>query len=142
MVATVVIVVYTHDLAQGVVAGVVLSGLFFASKVRGLFTVTSQLSEDGRSRTYKVAGQVFFASTDRFAEAFDFKEVLDSVIIDVSAAHFWDISAVGILDKAILKFRREGATVEIVGLNEESATMVDRFAIHDKTDAAAPAAGH
>ena len=89
----------------------------------------------------RVRGQ-FFASTDRFAEAFDFKEVLDSVVIDVSAAHFWDISAVGILDKAILKFRREGATVEVVGLNQESATMVDRFAIHDKTDAAAPAAGH
>ena len=142
MVVTVIVVVWTHDLAQGVLAGVLLSGLFFASKVKRLFTVTSELSEDGRCRTYKVSGQVFFASTERFAEAFDFREVLDRVIIDVSAAHFWDISAIGILDKAILKFRREGATVEIVGLNQASATMVDRFATHDKAGAGNEPAGH
>ncbi|KAA5606421.1 SulP family inorganic anion transporter [Roseospira marina] len=142
MVVTVVVVVWTHDLAQGVVAGVVLSGLFFASKVRRLFTVTSDLSADGRCRTYRLSGQVFFASTERFTEAFDFKEVLDRVIIDVSDAHFWDISAVDTLDKAVLKFRREGASVEIVGLNPESAAMVDRFAVHDKPDAASAGPGH
>jgi len=132
MVATVVVVVWTHDLAQGVLAGVVLSGLFFAGKVRRLFTVSSALSADGLVRTYIVTGQVFFGSTERFVEAFDFKEVIDRVVIDVSAAHFWDISAIGVLDKAILKFRREGAAVEVIGLNEASATMVDRFAVHDK----------
>ncbi len=142
MVVTVVVVVWTHDLAQGVVSGVLLSGLFFAGKVRQLFTVTSELSADGLTRTYRVAGQVFFGSTERFAEAFDFKEVIDRAIIDVSAAHFWDISAVGVLDKAILKFRREGTTVEIVGLNEASASMIDRFAVHDKPAAAAQSAGH
>jgi SulP family sulfate permease len=142
MVVTVVVVVWTHDLAQGVVSGVLLSGLFFAGKVRQLFTVTSELSDDGLERTYRVAGQVFFASAERFAEAFDFKEVIDRAIIDVSAAHFWDISAVGVLDKAILKFRREGTTVEIVGLNEASASMVDRFAVHDKPAVAATSAGH
>ncbi len=142
MLVTVVVVVWTHDLAQGVLAGVVLSGLFFAGKVRGLFTVTSELSADGTSRTYRIAGQVFFASTERFVAAVDFKEVLDQVVLDVSAAHFWDISAVGILDKAILKFRREGARVEVVGLNQTSATMVGRFATHDKPAADAPPAGH
>jgi SulP family sulfate permease len=142
MVVTVVVVVWTHDLAQGVLAGVVLSGLFFASKVRGLFKVESTLSADGRTRTYNVSGEVFFASTERFAEAFDFKEVLDQVVIDVSKAHFWDISAVGILDKAILKFRREGASVDVIGLNEQSATMVDRFGEHNKEGADASAAGH
>jgi len=142
MVVTVVVVVWTHDLAQGVLAGVVLSGLFFASKVRGLFTVSSTLSEDGLCRTYRISGQVFFASTERFVEAFDFKEVLDRVIIDVSGAHFWDISAVETLDKAVLKFRREGAAVDIVGLNRESATMVDRFAVHDKPDADDTRSGH
>ena len=104
MVATVVITVWTHDLAQGVLAGVVLSGLFFASKVKRLFTVESELSADGATRTYRIGGQVFFASSDSFVEAFDFKEVLDRVVIDVSNAQFWDISAVGTLDKAILKF--------------------------------------
>ncbi|MEZ5862314.1 MAG: SulP family inorganic anion transporter [Geminicoccaceae bacterium] len=142
MVVTVVVVVWTHDLAQGVVSGVLLSGLFFAGKVRQLFTVTSELSDDGLERTYRVAGQVFFASAEWFAEAFDFKEVIDRAIIDVSAAHFWDISAVGVLDKAILKFRREGTTVEIVGLNEASAAMVDRFAVHDKPATATGPAGH
>jgi SulP family sulfate permease len=132
MVATVVVVVWTHDLARGVLIGVLLSGIFFASKVRRLFAVRSTLSEGGTKRTYVFTGQVFFASVERFVAAFDFKEVIDAVTIDVSRAHFWDISAVAALDKAVLKFRREGTSVEIIGLNEASSTMVDRFAVHDK----------
>ncbi|KKW89289.1 SulP family inorganic anion transporter [Sphingobium chungbukense] len=142
MVATVVIVVWTHDLAQGVLAGVILSGLFFASKVKRLFTVASELSVDGKARTYRVAGQVFFASSDNFTSAFDYKEVLDRVVIDVSDAHFWDISAIGTLDKAILKFRREGTAVEVIGLNDASASMVERYAIHDKPGADAQLGAH
>jgi SulP family sulfate permease len=142
MVATVVVVVWTHDLAQGVLVGVLLSGVFFASKVRRLFAVTSNLSSDGRTRTYIFTGQIFFASVERFTAAFDFKEVLDRAIIDVSCAHFWDISAVAALDKAVLKFRREGTSVEVIGLNEASTTMVDRFGVHDKPDAEAQLAAH
>ncbi len=142
MVVTVIITVWTHDLAQGVLAGVILSGLFFASKVKRIFTVESELSADGLTRRYMVSGQVFFASSESFVEAFDFKEVLDRVVIDVSQAHFWDISAVGTLDKAILKFRREGTEVEVIGLNEASASMVDRFAIHDKPGADAQLGAH
>ncbi|MFN4113075.1 MAG: SulP family inorganic anion transporter [Sphingomonadaceae bacterium] len=142
MVVTVVIVVWTHDLAQGVLAGVVLSGLFFASKVKRIFTVDSELSADGLTRRYTVSGQVFFASSESFVEAFDFKEVLDRVVIDVSQAHFWDISAVGTLDKAILKFRREGTEVEVIGLNEASASMVNRYAVHDKPGAEAQLGAH
>lgn len=142
MLATVVITVWTHDLAQGVGAGVILSGLFFASKVKRIFTVDSQLSEDGLTRHYRVSGQVFFASSDSFVEAFDFKEVLDRVVIDVSDAQFWDISAVGTLDKAILKFRREGTIVEVIGLNDTSAALIERYAIHDKPGAEAQLGGH
>ena len=142
MIVTVVVVVWTHDLARGVLAGVILSGLFFASKVRRLFTVASELSADGRTRIYRIEGQVFFASSDRFVEAFDYKEVLDRVVIDVERAHFWDISAVGTLDKAILKFRREGTSVEVVGLNPASATMIERYAVHDKAGAEAKMGGH
>ena len=142
MLVTVVITVWTHDLAQGVLSGVILSGLFFASKVQRIFTVISDLSADGATRTYAVAGQVFFASSERFAESFDFKEVLDRVVIDVSQAHFWDISAIGTLDKAILKFRRDGTAVEVVGLNEASASMVQRFAVHDKPGAEQRRGGH
>ncbi|MFC3096237.1 SulP family inorganic anion transporter [Alteraurantiacibacter palmitatis] len=142
MVATVVIVVWTHDLAQGVLAGVILSGLFFASKVKRIFTVQSELSADGMTRHYQVSGQVFFASSESFVEAFDFKEVLDHVVIDVSNAQFWDISAVGTLDKAILKFRREGTSVEVVGLNPESAQLIERYAVHDKPGAEALLGAH
>ena len=142
MLVTVLVVVSTHDLAQGVVAGVVLSGLFFASKVKRLFEVVPALSADGTTRTYRVTGQVFFASSDRFAEAFDFKEVVDHVVIDLTDAHFWDISAVGSLDKAILKFRREGTDVQVIGLNQASTTMIDRFAIHDKPGAEAALGAH
>jgi SulP family sulfate permease len=142
MVATVVVVVWTHDLAQGVLIGVLLSGVFFASKVRRLFSVASTLSDDQRARTYVFTGEVFFASVERFAAAFDFKEVIDQATIDVSRAHFWDISAVAALDKAVLKFRREGTTVEVIGLNEASSTMVDRFGVHDKPGAEAQLAAH
>jgi SulP family sulfate permease len=142
MMATVAVVVWTHDLAQGVFAGVVLSGLFFASKVRRLFTVASELSADGAARTYRIEGQVFFASSDSFVAAFDYKEVIDRVTIDVTQAHFWDISAVGTLDKAIFKFRREGTQVELIGLNEASAAMIERYAAHDKPGAQAQTGGH
>ncbi len=134
MIATVVVVVATHDLAKGVLAGVLLSGIFFAQKVARVLGVESELQDNGRMRIYRVSGQVFFASSDAFVKAFDFKEVLERVTIDLSRAHFWDISAIAALDQAILKFRREGALVEIVGLNQASTTMIDRFAVHDKPD--------
>ena len=142
MVATVVVVVWTHDLAQGVLAGVLLSGIFFASKVSRLFGFESSLSEDGSTRTYRFRGQVFFASVERFLAAFDFREVVEKVVIDVRQAHFWDISAVAALDKAVIKLRREGTEVEILGLNEASATMIDRFGVSQKEDAEALLGAH
>ena len=142
MLTTVVVVVATHDLARGVLAGVLLSGIFFASKVSRLFGVSTELSDDGLVRHYRVRGEVFFASAETFEDAFDFREVLDKVVIDVSTAHFWDISAVAILDKVVLKFRREGTEVEILGLNEASATLVDRFGLYDKPDAGLQVSAH
>ena len=135
MVSTVLVVVTTHDLAKGVLVGVLLSGFFFAHKVGKILSVSSKSEDEGRVRSYRVVGQVFFASADRFIAAFDFKEVIDKVRIDMSRAHFWDITAITALDKVVVKFRREGTEVEVIGLNEASATMVDRFAIHDKPDA-------
>ena len=135
MIVTVAVTVSTHDLAQGVLSGVLLSGFFFAHKVGRILVIQSQSEDEGRVRVYTVLGQVFFASADRFSQSFDFKEVIDTVRIDVSRAHFWDITAVSALDKVVLKFRREGADVEVIGLNEASATMVDRFGMHDKEGA-------
>ncbi|MFN7114766.1 MAG: SulP family inorganic anion transporter [Alphaproteobacteria bacterium] len=135
MIVTVAVVVITHDLAIGVFVGVLMSALFFARKVAQLMRIRSELSEDKLHRIYTVEGQVFFASSDRFAEAFDFKEVVENVTIDVKQAHFWDLSAVGALDRVVLKFRREGTDVKLIGMNEASTTLVDRLAIHDKPDA-------
>jgi len=135
MLATVVTVVYTHNLAIGVLVGVMLSGVFFAAKIAQLFRIRSTLSEDGRERTYMVEGQLFYGSAEDFAEAFDFREVVERVIIDCSRAHIWDISSVQALDMAILKFRREGAEVQLVGMNAASETLVDKLAIHDKPGA-------
>ncbi|MBU1317376.1 MAG: SulP family inorganic anion transporter [Alphaproteobacteria bacterium] len=142
MLATVVGVVYTHNLAIGVLIGVLLSAVFFAWKIAQIFRVTSALSADGTHRTYTVEGQVFFASVEDFNAAFDFREALDKVTIDVSRAHIWDISSVAALDMIVLKFRREGAEVEILGLNQASETIVDRLAIHDKPGAMDRLMGH
>ena len=135
MLATVVTVVYTHNLAIGVLVGVLLSGIFFAAKIAQLFRISSTLSEDGRTRTYVMEGQLFYGSAEDFTNAFDFREAFDRVVIDVSRAHIWDISSVQALDMAILKFRREGAEVEVIGMNEASETIVDKLAIHDKPGA-------
>ncbi|WP_428606132.1 SulP family inorganic anion transporter [Sedimenticola sp.] len=131
MTCTVLVVVITHNLAYGVFVGVLLAALFFANKVARFKHVRTDLSQDGTQRTYRVVGQVFFASAEKFVEFFDFKEVVDKVVIDLYQAHFWDITAVAALDKVVLKFRREGTAVELIGLNEASATVVDRFAVHD-----------
>jgi sulfate permease, SulP family len=142
MIATVAGVVATHNLAIGVLIGVLLSGIFFAWKIAQIFRVTSTLSADGMARRYVVEGQIFFASSEAFTAAFDFKEALESVTIDISRAHIWDISSVAALDMIILKFRREGADVEIVGINEASETIVDKLAIHDKPGALERLMGH
>ncbi|UIP27057.1 SulP family inorganic anion transporter [Photobacterium sp. TLY01] len=134
MVTTVAVVVATHNLAIGVFVGVLLAALFFANKIGHFMVVKSELEENGEARTYRVVGQVFFASSDQFSAAFDYKEVLERVTIDLSSAHFWDITAVSSLDKAVLKFRREGTQVNIIGMNEATATIVDKFGVHDKPD--------
>nr|WP_298634327.1 SulP family inorganic anion transporter [uncultured Umboniibacter sp.] len=134
MIATVTVVVMTHNLAIGVFVGVLLASLFFANKISHFMYCKTQTSEDGLEVRYEFHGQVFFNSSTRFVEYFNFKDVRERVIIDLTQAHFWDISAVGALDKAVLKFRREGAEVEVIGLNAASRTIIDRFGVHDKPE--------
>lgn len=136
MVATVITVVFTHNLALGVGVGVLLSALFFAYKVSRLLHISSDLSADGQTRTYRVRGQLFFVSASKFMDVFDFREVVSHVRIDVSEAHFWDLSAVYALDRVMLKFRREGTQVELFGLNKASETLILKIGKHDKPDAA------
>ncbi|MCW8857280.1 MAG: STAS domain-containing protein, partial [Kangiella sp.] len=83
------------------------------------------------SRDYEVVGQVFFASAEKFVTSFDFKEAIEEVTIDLTHAHFWDITAVGALDNVVIKFRREGTQVNVIGLNEASKTVVDKFSVYD-----------
>ncbi|WP_172123542.1 MULTISPECIES: SulP family inorganic anion transporter [unclassified Devosia] len=142
MLATVITVLWTHNLAFGVGVGVLLSGIFFAWKVAQFFRVSSTLSPDGQERRYLVEGQLFFASADDFLAAFDFKEKLARARIDVSRAHIWDLTGVGAIDMAVLKLRRNGAEVELVGMNEASATIMDKFAEHDQPGAMERMLGH
>ncbi|MGB0496438.1 MAG: SulP family inorganic anion transporter [Kangiellaceae bacterium] len=134
MIATVLVVVWTHNLAYGVFVGVLLASLFFANKISHFMYAESDLDESGDTRTYTFHGQIFFNSSAHFLANFNFKEAVSNVIIDLSRAHFWDITAVHSLDMAVIKFRREGAKVEVIGLNEASETIVDRFGVHDKPE--------
>lgn len=131
MAATVIVTVVTHNLAIGVFVGVLLAAMFFANKVGNILYIGSTEVDAGKEREYQVVGQVFFASSERFIAAFDFKESIDKVTINLSKAHFWDITAVQALDRVVIKFRREGTEVELVGLSEASATVVDRYAVHN-----------
>ncbi len=137
MLGTVIVVVWTHDLAKGVLFGVILSGLFFAHKVTKFFGVTSARDEGAAIRTYRVTGQIFFATAEAFHAAFDFREEdLKAVVIDLTASHFWDITSINALDRVVLKFRHHDIPVEIVGINQATATMIERLATHDKPGAA------
>lgn len=135
MLTTVVVVVATHNLAMGVLAGVLLSGIFFTGKVLTMFDVVR--TREGDTAIYTATGQIFFASVDRFQDALGPESIhpdpAEHVIIDVSGAHFWDISAVGALDKVVERMRRNGRSVQVRGLNRASADLVDKFALTDKT---------
>ncbi|AVS92551.1 sodium-independent anion transporter [Paracidovorax avenae] len=127
MLATVAVTLATHNLAAGVAVGVVLSGVFFAFKVARLLDVRAE--DDGATglRTWHVTGQVFFASADAFIDAFDILAAEGRPVrIDVSRAHFWDVTAVAALDKVVMRLRHHGCPVEVVGMNSASAGLVER----------------
>jgi len=135
MLATVVTVVTTHNLALGVLVGVILSGVLFTHKVMTMFEVVRE--RDGDTAIYRAKGQIFFASVDRFEAALGPESTqsdpADHVIIDVRKAHFWDISAIGALDKVVERMRRNGRSVQVRGLNRASTDLFDKFALTDKT---------
>lgn len=146
MITTVAVTVVSHNLAIGVLTGVLLAALFFANKVSRFLRVSSDRDDRPDDQTlvrrYRVQGQVFFASVETFVAAFDISEDLDTVIIDLTQAHFWDVSAVAALDRVVLNFRREGVAVEVLGMNAATATIVDRHGVHDKPDAMDPLMRH
>ncbi|APH07143.1 sodium-independent anion transporter [Bacillus weihaiensis] len=132
MVVTVGTVVITHDLSKGVLAGVLLSAIFFAAKIS---KVKVESSQNGTTKSYFVKGQLFFASVTELVSSFNFKDQAKEIIIDFSHAHLWDDSAVGAIDKIVLKYKQNGITVKIVGLNKDSSTLVKKLAVYDKANA-------
>ncbi|MGR5063345.1 SulP family inorganic anion transporter [Photobacterium sp. DNB22_13_2] len=143
MISTVVSVVLTHNLAIGVVVGVVVSTVFYANHSRKIMKVTDDVVVLNEHTIHKVHGQIFFASAYNFIDMFNFKHPTKYVTIDLSDAHFWDITAVGALDKVIIKFMEVGSMVDVVGMNEESEQMITKFAIFDKPEKLAnQAIGH
>ncbi|MGB3137000.1 MAG: SulP family inorganic anion transporter [Nodosilinea sp.] len=135
MISTVLVTVFTHNLALGVVIGVALSTVFFSRKIAKIVFVDNFLNADRTHRTYSVFGQIFFVSVDDFLANFDFHEEIGKVTLNFNNAHVWDQSAVSAIDQVVINFRRSGADVEILGLNEASATLIDRLAIHNHPDA-------
>ncbi len=142
MLTTVLITVFSSNLAMGVFAGIALNAVLFTRKLADVVFVDSLLSPDGNNRIYSVAGQIFFVSVNHFLKAFNFQEDLESVKIDLTHAHLWDQSAIAAIDKVVLNFRRKGVEVDLVGLNEASATLIDKLAVHDKAEALADLGGH
>ncbi|HTL88748.1 MAG TPA: SulP family inorganic anion transporter [Leptolyngbya sp.] len=142
MMATVLITVVSHNLAIGVVVGIALSTVFFSRKIAKVVFVDQVLNADGTHRTYSVAGQIFFVSVDDFLENFDFYEALEKVTLNFSHAHIWDQSAVAAIDQVVMKFRRRGVDVELLGLNAASSTLVEKLARHNDPDALKKMANH
>jgi sulfate permease, SulP family len=124
MVATVIVVVATSNLAIGVVVGVIIAALLFARRVAHLAGVERSLI--GTSVHYRVTGELFFASSNDFYSQFDYAADPGHVVIDLSDAHIWDASTVAALDAVTAKYRRHGAEVEVRGLNAASAAMYER----------------
>ncbi|KGX84956.1 SulP family inorganic anion transporter [Pontibacillus marinus] len=133
MIVTVVTVVVTHDLSKGVFAGVLLSAIFFVAKISNIH-VEKAMDVQRNARLYNVRGELFFASVSDMADFFDFKEDTESVVIDFSKSHVWDDSAVGAIDKVVMKFREQGKEVEVIGLNDASSQLVSKLAVHDKAN--------
>lgn len=132
MIATVVVTVWTQDLAKGVLVGVLLSAIFFANKVVDILHVYNFLSEDGARRTYKAKGQLFFASAGQFVDSIDLNEPIKEVFIDFSGAHVWDLTAVEALEKVYAKFSQKGVDVHFTGLNKKSRRMIVQLADEPK----------
>lgn len=126
MLAVVVIVLMTHNLALGVLIGVLLSALFLVNKLENAVRVQSHFL-NSTTRKYEIYGQIFFSSSEKFFQFFDFNESVDHVIIDLTHAHIWDITSVSMLNQVQNKFLQNNIQVEIIGMNEASRSLVDQY---------------
>ncbi len=141
MIATVITVLMTHNLAIGVLVGILLSAIFFAAKISKV-EITSLSTKGKNKKIYRVSGQLFFASVTDFVDSFEYKEDVKEIDLDLSNAHLWDDSAVGAIDKVIIKFYQNGIKVNLIGLNMESNRLVEKIAVHNKPGGLDKAVGH
>jgi SulP family sulfate permease len=132
MLATVVVVVFTHNLAIGVAVGVVLSALFYAHASKSMVFISDEVVTNQLHTTHRVKGHVFFASSDAFVDLFDYDKATSLVTIDISEASFLDNTSVEALDKVVFKFRKKGAYVEVAGMDEVSAKLIYKHAMYHK----------
>ena len=128
MLVTVIIVVATSDLSKGVIAGVILSAIFFVAKISKI--KVEQTTEDSNI-VFEVNGQLFFASVEDFLAAFDFSVKNETIIIDFSNGHIWDDSGVGAVDTVIMKYRENNNDVQITNLNKSSDKLVNQLKMYD-----------
>lgn len=131
MLVTVGIVVATNDLSKGVIAGVILSAIFFVAKISKLKVKNKH--QDNKV-IYEVEGQLFFASTEDFLKSFDFNLENKNITIDFSDSHIWDDSAVGAVDKAVIKFQEKDNKVTIIGLDTSSREIFHKLAVNNNVD--------
>src|SRR6056297_171483 len=127
MVTTVAATVITHNLAIGVVTGVVTATVLFARRVAHLVTMTREVADDGEHVTYEVHGELFFASSNDLVYQFQYADDPHWVVIDLSGAHLWDASTVAALDAIIYKYEQRGQTVDVLGLNKYSRDLRARL---------------
>jgi len=124
MLATIAIVVYTNDLAKGVLTGVVLAALAMAWKM-SVISVSGNVREDG-VKLYTVHGQLFFGTMRAFIDLFDYSGDPDKIEIDFGNSHIWDHSAVEAITRVIDKYQREEKSVYVIGLDSESQKTLDK----------------
>ncbi|HYK73127.1 MAG TPA: SulP family inorganic anion transporter [Pseudoneobacillus sp.] len=141
MIATVVTVLFTHDLSKGVLVGIILSAIFFAAKISKV-KVTTLASEGSHKKIYRVSGQLFFASVTEFVDSFDYTEGVKEITLDLTQAHLWDDSAVGAIDKVVIKYHQNGVKVNLIGLNKESNKLIDQLGVHNKPGGLEKVANH
>lgn len=130
MVSTVLVTVLSHNLAIGVVVGVLVAMTLFARRVAHLTETHRELvtNRDGTtSAVYRVTGELFFASSNDLYTQFEYADDPEHVVIDLSASHIWDASTVASLDAITTKYHRKGKNVEIIGLNASSAERHERL---------------
>ena len=126
MISVVIIVLCTHNLALGVFIGVLLSALFIINQLEASVKVETNL-KNTQCRIYIISGQIFFSSSDKFFQLFNFNENIQNIEIDLTHAHIWDITSVNMLESVVNKFKQQGISVHITGLNEASSTLIEKY---------------